>query len=189
MSKYDKLEYISQYENINKTYPDCVKQLSKEDIKIPEELLEGVTIEELKKYIKLENEQDKRNFRFFNNNQTYINNDYFKNAKYPNNNMSLDEKKEFLIDYLIFYYGNKVDGEYFENNLIDIFNLKDKNFEKNDFDFMIQNHFKKNEIDLNDDEDRNKFKEIINDIIFDQEGNNNFNNINNGSDDYINTKI
>ena len=60
MSKYDKLEYISQYENINKTYPDCVKQLSKEDIKIPEELLEGVTIEELKKYIKLENEQDKR---------------------------------------------------------------------------------------------------------------------------------
>ena len=54
---------------------------------------------------------------------------------------------------------------------------------------MIQNHFKKNEIDLNDDEDRNKFKEIINDIIFDQESNNNFNNINNGSDDYINTKI
>ena len=103
--------------------------------------------------------------------------------------MTLDEKKEFLIDYLIFYYGNKVDGEYFENNLIDIFNLKDKNFEKNDFDFMIQNHFKKNEIDLNDDEDRNKFKEIINDIIFDQEGNNNFNNIDNGSDDYINTKI
>ena len=189
MSKYDKLEYISQYENINKTYPDCVKQLSKEDIKIPEELLEGVTIEELKKYIKLENEQDKSNFRFFNNNQTQINNDYFKNAKYPNNNMTLDEKKEFLIDYLIFYYGNKVDGEYFENNLIDIFNLKDKNIEKNDFDFMIQNHFKKNEIDLNDDEDRNKFKEIINDIIFDQEGNNNFNNIDKGSDDYINTKI
>ena len=47
MSKYDKLEYISQYENINKTYPDCVKQLLKGDIIIPEELLEGVNIEEL----------------------------------------------------------------------------------------------------------------------------------------------
>ena len=47
MSKYYKHEYISQYENINKTYPDCVKQLLKEDIKRPEKLLEGVTIEEL----------------------------------------------------------------------------------------------------------------------------------------------
>ena len=53
----------------------------------------------------------------------------------------------------------------------------------------IQNHLKKNEIDLNNDDDRNKFKEIINDIIFEQEDNNNFNNIDNDSDDYINMKI
>ena len=192
MSKYDQLNYISHYENINKTYPECVKEHSKIIEIIPDELLEAVTVEEFKKCLKLETDEDKRNFKFFNNNQSVINKDYFRNAKYFNDNMNQEEKKDFLIDYLIFYFSDKVDGEYFENNLKDIFNLNGKNYDKNDFDFMIKNHFKKNEIDLNNDEDRNEFKNIIEDDIKIVEENNNINNIKvNDEDDKfeINTKL
>ena len=182
MSKYDQLDYISQYERINKDYPDCVKNLSKKIIDIPEELSEGVTTENFKNCLKLETNEDKKNFIFFNNNQTYINNEYLKNANYITNDMNAEEKKDFLIDYLIFLFGEKVDGNYFENNLQDIFNLRGKNFSKEDFDFMIEKQFKKNEINLKDDSDRNEFKKIIEDDINLISSNNNINNINNSND-------
>ena len=189
MSKYDQLDYISQYERINKDYPDCVKNLAKKNIEIPEELLEGVTTDSFKNCLKLEAE-DKKNFMFFNNNQTFINNDYLKNARYITDETSAEDKKEFLIDYLIFLFGEKVDGNYFENNLQDIFNLSGKNFTKEDFDFMIEKQFKKNEINLKDNGDRNEFKKIIENEINLIASNNNINNFNEISNEFnINTKM
>ena len=192
MSKYDNLDYTSQYENINKSYPECVKEFSKRSESIPEELLEAITVEEFRNCLKLETDEDKRNFQFFNNDQTVINKNYLKNARYFNDEMSPDEKKEFLIEYLIYYIGDKIDGDYFQNHLLDIFNLRNKNYSKNDFDYMIKNYFQKDEIDLNDDEDRNKFKKIINDDIQINRENNNINNIDNYLEDennIINTKF
>ena len=191
MSKYDQLDYVSHYENINKTYPECVKDYSKQNELIPEELLQGITVEEFKRCLKLETDEDKLNFRFFNNNQIIINKDYLKNAKYISDEMSSEEKKEFLIDYLIFYFGDKINGDYFQNNLLDIFNLRNKNFDKNDFEFMIQKQFGKDEIDLSNDNDRNKFKKIINDDISLTGDYNNINNVNNSQENennIINTK-
>ncbi len=191
MSKYDQLDYVSHYENINKTYPECVKDYSKQNALIPEELLQGITVEEFKRCLKLETDEDKLNFRFFNNNQIIINKDYLKNAKYISDEMSSEEKKEFLIDYLIFYFGDKINGDYFQNNLLDIFNLRNKNFDKNDFEFMIQKQFGKDEIDLSNDNDRNKFKKIINDDISLTGDYNNINNVNNSQENennIINTK-
>ena len=190
MSKYDQLDYISQYERINKDYPDCVKNLSKKNIDIPEELLQGVTTDKFKSCLKLETNGDKKNFMFFNNNQPYINIQYLKNARYITNETSAEEKKDFLIDYLIFLFGEKVDGNYFENNLQDIFNLRGKNFTKEDFDFMIEKEFKKNEINLKDNDDRNNFKKIIEDEINLIASNNNINNFNEISNEFnINTKM
>ena len=183
MSKYDQLDYISHYENINKTYPDCVKEYSKQNLIIPEELLQGVTFEEFKRCLKLETDEDKKNFIFFNNNQPVINRDYFRNAKYIHDDMNPDEKKEFIIDYLIYYFGEKINADYFENYLLDLFNLRNKNYQKNDFEFMIKNHFQKDEIDLTNAEDRNKFKEIINDDISLTGDYNNINNVNNSKEE------
>ena len=90
-----------------------------------------------------------------------INDDYFKNARYLSNEMSDDKKKDYIIDYIIYYFGDKIDGDLIQNKLQDIFNLNNKNFDKDDYDFMIQNYFKKNLIDLNDNEDLAKFKDII----------------------------
>ena len=186
MSKYDQLDYVSQYEKINKTYPDCVKNLSiKNDFTIPEELLQGVTVDDFKKCLNLDSEGLRRKFIFFNNNQTMINDDYFKNARYLSNEMSEEKKKDYIIEYILYYFGDKIDGELMQNKLQDIFNLRNKNFDKDDYDFMIQNYFKKNLIDLNDNEDLIKFKEIIQV----EGGNYNFNNfINNSKEIEINTK-
>ena len=187
MSKYDQLDYVSQYEKINKTYPDCVKNLSnKNDLAMPEELLQGVTVDDFKKCLNLDTEELRRKFMFFNNNQTILNDDYFKNVRYLSDEMSDDKKKDYIIEYILYYFGDKIDGELIKNKLQDIFNLNDKNFDKDDYDFMIQNYFKKNLIDLNDNDDIIKFKEII------QIGNGNYNSniFDNKSNEFeINTKV
>ena len=192
MSKYDKLDYVSRFEEINKTYPECVKDYSKTLEIIPEELLEAVTVEELKNCLKFETEEDKERFKFFNNNQTVINKDYFKNARYFDEQMSPEDKKEVLIDYLIFKFGDKVDGKYFDTNLREIFDLNgNENYEENSFDFMIEKHFKKKEIDLNNEEERKQFKNFIEDDIKIYIEDNNINNTHiqkESEDNIINTK-
>ena len=90
-----------------------------------------------------------------------LNEHYFKNGQFFSGKMEPDEKKEFLLDYLNFQFGNEIDGKYFEDNLQDIFNLKQYKLIAEDFDLMIEEYFKNKKIDLNDPEDRKKFKQII----------------------------
>ena len=163
MSKYDQLDYVSNFEMKKKTYPECVKDLSEKIVLIPEELL-AVTVEQFKTCLKLETQKQNRNFIFFNNNQTVIKQDYLNNAKYFKDDMSPDEKKELLIDYIIYNYPGNVDANYFKTNLTKVFQF-DKNYEVEDFESMIKNYFQKDSINLNDEEDRKKFKEIIEDNI------------------------
>ena len=87
--------------------------------------------------------------------------DYFKNGNFFSDNMDKDEKRDFLLDYLNFHFGNKVNGKYFELYLQDIFNLRKYELIDEDFDVMIKDYFKKNEIDLDNKEDREAFKRII----------------------------
>ena len=74
--------------------------------------------------------------------------------------MESDEKKEFLLDYLNYNFGNDVDGKYFEDYLQDIFNLRQYNLIAEDFSLMIGEYLKNEnkKFDLNDPEDRKKFK-------------------------------
>ena len=95
--------------------------------------------------------------------------------------MSPDEKKDFLIDYLIYNFNDKVDGNYFKTNLTKIFKLSDKNYNVEDFNSMIKGYFQKDIIDLNDEEDRKKFKEIIDNDIQISYDNNSINNLLNSS--------
>ena len=172
MSKYDQLDYLTFAEKNNKI-PRCIKNLQYDDIEIPEELI-GTTVENLKQHLKIENEEQENNFLFANKNQTIINSNYFKNGKFFSQKMANDEKKEFLLDYLNYNFGNQVNGQYFEQNLQDIFNLRHYELIDEDFDLMISEYlkskennidneedFQKHEFDLNDPEDRKKFKQII----------------------------
>ena len=96
--------------------------------------------------------------------------------------MTSKEIKELIIDYLIYYYGEKVDADYFMNNLLDIFNLRNKNYTKEQFEYFIKNEFQKDEISLTNDEDKEKFMNIISDDIqIIQENDNITNSINNSN--------
>ena len=181
MSKYDQLDYVSRFEMANKTYPEYIETLSKRISIVPDELLAAITVDQFKKCLKLETQKQIRNFSFFNKNQSMITNDYFKNANYFRNEMSPDEKKDFLIDYLIYNFNDKVDGNYFKTNLTKIFKLSDKNYNVEDFNSMIKGYFQKDIIDLNDEEDRKKFKEIIDNDIQISYDNNSINNLLNSS--------
>ncbi len=160
MSKYDSLDYLTRSEKENKVYPNCIKNANTEMAVIPEDLL-GMRIEEFKKYLSITNKEEENKFQYANNNQTVLNENYFQEGKFFSDRMDKDAKREFLLDYLNFFFGNKVDGKYFENNLQDIFHLRKYELIDEDFDVMINDYFKKKVIDLNDPEDRNRFKNIM----------------------------
>ena len=160
MSKYDRLDYLTRSEKENKGYPECIKGVNKDRAIIPDEL-EGVTIQEFKNYLNIENSEEENKFKYANNGQTRINKDYFKEGKFLNDKMDKDEKREFLLDYMSYFFGSEIDGKYFEDNLQDMFKLRKYELIAEDFDIMIKDYFKKDVINLNDPDDRAKFKNIL----------------------------
>ena len=160
MSKYDRLDYLTRSEREKKGYPECIKRVNKDYAKIPEDLI-GITIQEFKKYLNIENSEEENKFQYANNGQTILNEDYFKNGKFLSDKMDKDEKREFLLDYMSYFFGSEIDGKYFEDNLQDMFKLRKYELIDEDFDIMIKDYFKKDVINLNDPDDRAKFKNII----------------------------
>ena len=164
MSKYDQLDYKTHSELTNNSYPQCILLSKEEEVTVPDELI-GVAVTDFSKNLKLETENANKMFKFINNNQTIINEKYLQKLKRFNDKMTSKEIKELIIDYLIYYYGEKVDADYFMNNLLDIFNLRNKNYTKEQFEYFIKNEFQKDEILLTNDEDKEKFMNIISDDI------------------------
>ena len=181
MSKYDQLDYKTCSELTNNSYPQCILLSKEEEVTVPDELI-GVAVTDFSKNLKLETENANKMFKFINNNQTIINEKYLQKLKRFNDKMTSKEIKELIIDYLIYYYGEKVDADYFMNNLLDIFNLRNKNYTKEQFEYFIKNEFQKDEILLTNDEDKEKFMNIISDDIqIIQENDNITNSINNSN--------
>ena len=164
MSKYDQLDYKTHSELTNNSYPQCILLSKEEEVTVPDELI-GVAVTDFSKNLKLETENANKMFKFINNNQTIINEKYLQKLIRFNDKMTSKEIKELIIDYLIYYYGEKVDADYFMNNLLDIFNLRNKNYTKEQFEYFIKNEFQKDEILLTNDEDKEKFMNIISDDI------------------------
>ena len=181
MSKYDQLDYKTHSELTNNSYPQCILLSKEEEVTVPDELI-GVAVTDFSKNLKLETENANKMFKFINNNQTIINEKYLQKLKRFNDKMTSKEIKELIIDYLIYYYGEKVDADYFMNNLLDIFNLRNKNYTKEQFEYFIKDEFQKDEILLTNDEDKEKFMNIISDDIqIIQENDNITNSINNSN--------
>ena len=160
MSKYDRLDYLTISEKEYNDYPKCIKNANKENVKIPEELL-SISVDDFKKHLHIKNGEEENKFLFAKNNQTKINENYFQNCKILSNAIDEDDKKEFLLDYMSFFFGNIVDGKYFEKNLQDIFQLRKMELTDEEFDRIINDKFGKNPIDLTDYDDREKFKKFI----------------------------
>lgn len=161
MSKYDDFNYLTRREKEEFNFPKCIENTKySPDFKIPEDLL-GLSVDQLKSILQLNSDEDIKTFNFVNNGQTMITANYLKRGRFFSEKMSPDEKKEFLLDYMNSLFGNKVDGNYFERNLQDIYRLGEYELIDEDFDVMIKEYFKKSVVDLEDVEDRKNFKEII----------------------------
>ena len=160
MSKYDDFCYETYSEREKNELPHCVKYSSLNySNRVPEELI-GISVEKLKKILNVKKE-DEKDFEFANNNQIKVDRDYIIKGRFFNEEMSPNEKREYLIDYLKFHFGNIVDGKYFEDYLQDIFDLRHYELIAEDFETMIKEYFKKDSFDLNDEEDRENFKRIM----------------------------
>ena len=160
MSKYDQLDYKTLSEEKNNGLPKCLKNNAIEEYTIPDDLI-GTPIQNFKNLFNIRGQEENSKFDFANNNQTLINENYFRNGKFFNKNMTPDEKREYVLDYMSFNFGNKVDGKYFELYLQEMFNLKKYELIDEDFDLMIREYFKKDVVNLDDPEDRKLFKKIM----------------------------
>ena len=160
MSKYDQLDYLTLSEKEGNGYPKCVTNAIDNECSVPEEFL-GLPIEKFKTLFDIKSVDENLKFNFANNNQTVIKEDYFKIGKFFNENMSPDEKREFLLDYMKVVFGSDVDGKYFELYLQDMFNLKKYKLIDEDFELMIKEYFHKPVVNLDDPDDRTMFKKIM----------------------------
>ena len=160
MSKYDQPFYSTFSEKEKNILPECVTIENDQSDKVPDELLH-LSVDLFRKALNLKSQKEKNDFDFINNNQYVINQNYFKNCKLLNKNMSSSDKKDYFLDYLKYHFGDRIDGGNFKLYLEKVFGLEKYGLTVENYNEMIKTFFKKNSIDLNNQEDRNNFKLII----------------------------
>lgn len=178
MSKYDDVNYQTYKEKKLNKLPHYQKE--KNDLKDFPKEYKNQPIEKIKELMKFEDPEEKKYFEFMNNNQEFVTNNYLKQSRIFNDNLTDDEKLDYLLDFIKEIYG-VVTPNVFKTKLEKIFNLENSNFEEDDYEKMMSSYFKKPIINLENEKDREEFKKIIYDDSIQVSNNQNQNNLNNKS--------
>ena len=157
MSKYDDINYLTYSERVDKKLPLFE---NKNDLnEFPKEF-NNQPIEKIRQFLLFENDDEKKLFNFLNNNQDYVTNKYIEKLKVFKDSFDEEEKLNYLLDYIKEMYG-VVTPEVFKHQLEKIFHLENSNFQVSDYQKMINMYFHKPQIDLENEQDRQLFKNII----------------------------
>ena len=157
MSKYDDINYLTYKEKKDQKLPNFE---NKNDLKEFPKEFNNQPIDKIRKFLLFENEEEEHLFNFMNNKQDYVSNTYLDKLNLFRENFSDEEKLNYLLDYIKEMYG-VVTPEVFKNQLEKIFHLENSKFSENDYQKMIYHYFGKSQIDLENEQDREKFKAII----------------------------
>ncbi len=157
MSKYDDINYLTYSERVDKKLP--LIENKKDLNEFPKEF-NNQPIEKIRQFLLFENDDEKKLFNFLNNNQDYVTNKYIEKLKVFKDSFDEEEKLNYLLDYIKEMYG-VVTPEVFKHQLEKIFDLENSNFQVSDYQKMINMYFHKPQIDLENEQDRQLFKNII----------------------------
>ena len=157
MSKYDDINYLTYKEKKDQKLPNFE---NKNDLKEFPKEFNNQPIDKIRKFLLFENEEEEHLFNFMNNKQDYVSNTYLDKLNLFREDFSDEEKLNYLLDYIKEMYG-VVTPEVFKNQLEKIFHLENSKFSENDYQKMIYHYFGKSQIDLENEQDREKFKAII----------------------------
>lgn len=163
MSKYDDVNYQTYKEKKLNELPHYQKE--KNDLKDFPKEYKNQPIEKIKELMKFKDPEERKYFEFMNNNQEFVTNNYLKQSRIFNDNLKDDEKLDYLLDFIKEIYG-VVTPEVFKTKLEKIFNLENSNFQEDDYEKMMSSYFKKPIINLENEEDRDKFKKLFMMILF-----------------------
>lgn len=155
MSKYDDKKFQSYYEKIEQKLP----RTQGGDIKEFPAEFKNMSTSDIKKLMYL-NKDEELNFNFFNNKQEYITDDYCKNLKKFDNKMSKDEKLNYILDFMKEAYG-VLTPALLKKCFEDSYGIWDPSLTLQDYEDMIQDNFGKKQIDLNNPDDKEKFKSVL----------------------------
>lgn len=159
MSIYDDFSYMTRYERENGQIQPCDKDKESEILNEYKEFykeFKNVSVEDLKKMMFLNKENgEEEHFNFMNNGQKYYTKFYLNKCKLFAVASSREQRIDIILDYIKKYYGVIT-----ENNLQDIltevFGLKEQ-YPTSDYRFLLVDNFKKYQINLDNEEDRQKF--------------------------------
>ncbi len=157
MSKYDDINNLNYTEKNHKKLPIFE---NKNDLKEFPKEFNNQPIDKIRKFLLFENEEEQHLFNFMNNKQDYVSNTYLDKLNLFREDFSDEEKLNYLLDYIKEMYG-VVTPEVFKNQLEKIFHLENSKFSENDYQKMIYHYFGKSQIDLENEQDRQLFKNII----------------------------
>lgn len=157
MSCYDQINFKSFTEKQTNKLPNVKSNLSQSEFqKQFIDKYENINTKDLKEMIGL-NKREKEVFDIYYKNK-FINEDFFKEANEFNDNMSQEEKSEFIVEYLRKKYTLIT-----PNILEQIFKEIDFNhgLNSNEFDDFIRLIFEKDVINLNLDKDKKGLKNLL----------------------------
>jgi len=171
MSLYDDVEFKSFHENKIQQIP--TREI-KEDFK--EEFINSFNnfkVEDVKNMLHL-NPMEEIKFDFTFNKKESVTEDFFLNDNIFNENANVDDKIDFMIDFIQSSYDvltPKVLKQIFE----ELLGISNSDMKECDYEMMIYQNFNKYQVNLNNDKDKIVFKNILKESI--QEDNQEINNL------------
>jgi hypothetical protein len=163
MSKYDELTYKCRSELEQQMFPKCIRAKTTNVNDIQEEF-KNMPIDKLKELMYL-NDQEEKNFSFYNNGQQYVTGNYFNKANDIKYATTQKQKVELLFRYIKDTCGSVITPKIFKERVEKIFNLESEGMSENDYKDMMLDFFGKYQINLDNVEDKNKFESLVADDI------------------------
>lgn len=163
MSKYDELTYKCRSELEQQMFPKCIRAKTTNVNDIQEEF-KNMPIDKLKELMYL-NDQEEKNFSFYNNGQQYVTGNYFNKANDIKYATTQKQKVELLFRYIKDTCGSVITPKIFKERVEKIFNLESEGMSENDYKDMMFGFFGKYQINLDNVEDKNKFESLVADDI------------------------
>jgi hypothetical protein len=139
MSKYDELTYKCRSEQEQRMFPKCIRAKTTNVNDIQEEF-KNMPIDKLKELMYL-NDQEEKNFSFYNNGQQYVTENYFNKANDIKYATTQKQKVELLFRYIKDTCGSVITPKIFKERVEKIFNLESEGMSENDYKDMMLDFF------------------------------------------------
>lgn len=158
MSRFDDHTYQTRIEKEQQTLPTSAKIKNETLKEFPREFV-NIPTETVGKLMHMSDEE-KQKFEYAVNKQEFVTDEFFQKGKFFTEDLSQTQKIEFVLQYIKEKYG-VITPKVFKELLEKLFHLEDEGLTEEDYKEMFFDNFKKYQIDLENQKDKEQLMKIL----------------------------